>query len=830
MCLLVQPVFAQEESAGQNPLAALKAEVERVLGAARIPFTEEQDKAIVLMMEERRQASEELFGNLFDFRGGPTQGQEADRLRSAIEWMRNEFLTRLRNFLTAEQLAAWSRFDSITAPTAPNSEKRPGNAAPPQRMQNQTQYVRINNNSFTAEDPTFRFGRNNARGGQGGTEVIQRGGSGAFHGNVEFLFQDEALNAGRRFASNKPPYQERQVSASVSGPLIPRRLTSSLAFTRNEAKNVDTIRATLPDQVFALGITKPTTNKSLNSGNTIQLSDAHSLTFNGRYQTSASENQGVGGFTLPERASTSSSNGWNFEVRQFSTLSSRSIFETHFSINGSHNETEPATEGLRINVLDAFSGGGAQSRTRDDGRRYQFGNLYTRLGERLTIKSGFDGVYQTGRSLSESNFTGTFTFSSLESYIQGLPIFFRVNRGDPRVDTTQLEIAFFLQNDFKVTPRFTLMYGVRYQSQTNIADPNNADPRLGLAYAIGRATVLRAGGGIFHDRFTFDTVEDQRRLDGTRQYEIVIDQPSYPDPFRAGTVRNSLRSVRVTDPDIATPYNAVGMVSYERTFYTNLFVSAQVDINRSAHRYRNRNLNAPRDITSTIPRSCSPNQSSDTCVRPLSDSGNILSVESTGNEFSHFFRFNYRQRFSVFTASANYTRQTTWSDTPQNLTSNPINVGFTPDGLSSDQFNLRADRARVAFPFHIVSATVNAQLPLGVFLTGTMSGNTGQAYTIVTGKDDNKDTAVNDRPVGVKRNSEDGPNVLTFNFNISKAFFFGGKPGSTRTNANLFANMTNAFNRPNYARPSGIMTSPNFGKSTSAGTPREIEAGIRFQF
>jgi hypothetical protein len=42
--------------------------------------------------------------------------------------------------------------------------------------------------------------------------------------------------------------------------------------------------------------------------------------------------------------------------------------------------------------------------------------------------------------------------------------------------------------------------------------------------------------------------------------------------------------------------------------------------------------------------------------------------------------------------------------------------------------------------------------------------------------------------------------------------------------------MTDAFNHPNYAAPSGIMTSPNFGKSTSAGDPREIDAGLRFQF
>jgi hypothetical protein len=94
---------------------------------------------------------------------------------------------------------------------------------------------------------------------------------------------------------------------------------------------------------------------------------------------------------------------------------------------------------------------------------------------------------------------------------------------------------------------------------------------------------------------------------------------------------------------------------------------------------------------------------------------------------------------------------------------------------------------------------------------------------------------VNDRGPGQRRNGGNGPGYLSFDFNISKAFVFGANPvtpgpGNSRTNINLFANMTNAFNRVNRGEPSGVMTSPNFGKSTNAVNPREIEAGLRFQF
>src|SRR6185436_18960879 len=119
-----------------------------------------------------RKASEDLFGDLMDFRSGPTRGEDADRLNSAIDWLRNEFLSRLQDYLTAEQLTAWSRYQE--SQTTPRSGGVGGETRA--RAPQQTQYVRINNNAFTAEDSNYRGGA--FGGGNGGTEVIQRGGSG----------------------------------------------------------------------------------------------------------------------------------------------------------------------------------------------------------------------------------------------------------------------------------------------------------------------------------------------------------------------------------------------------------------------------------------------------------------------------------------------------------------------------------------------------------------------------------------------------------------------------------------------------------------------------
>lgn len=807
--LVAAPLAAQERSlTSQNPLPALMNEMRTVLADAKVPFTAEQERAIVLMMEDRRQASEELFRDLMDFTAGPTSGQAAERLQSAIAWIRDDFVNQLPDYLTPDQLTAWSRHTTAAASSAAGAGERASAAAA-----TRTQFVRINNNPFAAEMIAYRPRA------QSSTDVIQRGGTGGWHGRNEFLVKDDALDARNAFAANKPLYQQRRISLEAGGPAIPGRLTSSIFLTHTESENVDTIHATLPDGVFALGITRPAVTRTIGTRNTYQVSDAHSLAGNLEYGTTSKRNQQTGGFNLPERASNSRGHNWDVELRQFSALSPASVHETHVNVSRKKDATVPATEGVRIDVLDAFGSGGAQNSSETSNRTYGFGNLYTRWGERLTTRAGIEGTYARNRSLSLENFGGTFTFSSPAAYRDGTALTYRVSQGEPFLDMAQWELAAFTQHDVAVTPRLTLMAGARHEVQTNIGDRNNVAPRAGFAYSLGHATVIRGGAGMFYGRVALTYLATQRRLDGTRQLEIVIDGPSYPDPFQSGRVRERRPSVRVVDPRLRNAHLSTGMISVERTLSGNLWVAAMYDYGRETGRLRLRDVNAPADTTAPVPRACRAGQSEETCVRPDPGRGQILSLESSGLLKAHMLRLNIRQRFSIFNVSAEYLLDQTRQD------------GSPIPQLPMDSHDLRADWSFSKAPVHIISSTVNARLPFGVFLTQRLSAHSGEHYTITAGRDDNRDGSINDRPAGVGRNSETGPKYVNVDFNVSKAFFLGGGGGgNTRTNVNVFANMVNAFNRVHYGLPSGVLTSPNFGRSTSAVQPREIEIGLRFQF
>ncbi len=84
----------------------------------------------------------------------------------------------------------------------------------------------------------------------------------------------------------------------------------------------------------------------------------------------------------------------------------------------------------------------------------------------------------------------------------------------------------------------TLSPGLRYEAQTHLDDYNAFGPRFGVTWAPFKngKTTLRASAGVFYDWLNSGTYEQTLRVDGFRQQELNIINPTFPDPGAVGTI------------------------------------------------------------------------------------------------------------------------------------------------------------------------------------------------------------------------------------------------------------------------------------------------------
>ena len=106
---------------------------------------------------------------------------------------------------------------------------------------------------------------------------------------------------------------------------------------------------------------------------------------------------------------------------------------------------------------------------------------------------------------------------------------FSINTGNPEASVSQFDIGVYGQDDWRVRPNITLSYGLRYENQTNTHSPLNFAPRVAFAWSPGAANsahppkmVIRAGFGVFYNRFGENQTLLARRFDGVNQQQFLF--------------------------------------------------------------------------------------------------------------------------------------------------------------------------------------------------------------------------------------------------------------------------------------------------------------------
>ncbi len=428
--------------------------------------------------------------------------------------------------------------------------------------------IRINQNPFAAENdqPSGRI------------DILTRPGTDKFRGSAFSNFQDESFNSRNPFATNSPkraPFQVRQFGGNLGGPLVAKKASFFVDFERREIDDNELVKATILDGShipvdFGLGVLVPRRNITFSPRIDIQLNPNNTLIARYSFTHSSTANNGVGGFSLPERAYSTSFTQQDIQFTETSVLNASMINETRFQFSRQRSENIDTVTQYALNVASSFISGGSQiGSVNNTNQRWELQNFLA--WQKGTHSLKFGGRLR-GVSISDfnpNNFGGTYTFTgalvptldannlpifdqpifvdSLERYRRnqvlsdsnlpadeirrrgGGPSQFSIASGEPGASVSQVDFGIYAQDDWRVKPNLTFSYGIRYEGQTNIGSKFNFAPRIALAWSPGAANstkppsmVIRGGGGVFYNRFSENSTLQANRFNGINQQQFSI--------------------------------------------------------------------------------------------------------------------------------------------------------------------------------------------------------------------------------------------------------------------------------------------------------------------
>jgi hypothetical protein len=700
--------------------------------------------------------------------------------------------------------------------------------------------IRINQNPFSPEYDKLGLGR---------IEIFTKPGTEKLRGSVFYNFAHHFWNSRNPYAQKKAPFLLQEYGGNVSGPLN-KRSSFFLDVRRDQVDNGSIINAiTLDPQT--LGIINPFTDTpktinrriSINPRLDFQLNDRNTLTLRYTYLHSDTRDAGIGSFNLVSRGYHVSGDVQTVQLTETAVLSASVINEMRFQFFHANLETIANTFAPALQVLGSFNGGGAQvGHSYNTQGNYEFQN-YTSVVRKLHYwKFGVRLRGETVDNISPQNFGGTFTFgggsapvldtnnqpvldsagkvllapiTSIERYrrtllfqqlgftparireLGGGATQFSLNAGNPALLASQLDVGLFVGDDWRVRPNLTLSLGLRYETQTNIHDWRDVAPRIGIAWAPGAGgknarpkTVIRAGFGVFYDRFALSNTLTALRYNGVVQQQYVVANPDFFPTIPALAALASfqpMQTIQQISDTLRAPYIMQSALSFERQLPFNTTVAITYANSHGLHLLRSQDINAP------LPGTYNP-LVPNSGTFPLGHSGPAFQMESAGRYNQHQLITNVNARFNKnLSLTGSYVLNRALSDTdgvgtfpakPYDFSgeygpaATDVRHRFTLNGTISTKWNLRFS------PFVILDSGPPFDITLGRDLYGTtlFNGRPG----IPT--DPNKPGLIRtsyglldpnptpDEKI-LPRNYGRGPGSVMVNLRIAKIIEFGGERG-----------------------------------------------------
>jgi hypothetical protein len=627
--------------------------------------------------------------------------------------------------------------------------------------------IRVNQNPFSAEYDKLGYGR---------IEILTKPGTDQYHGQFFLSGNSSDFNARNPFeqlpaGTTAPGYESTQFSANVGGPLskkasfffnIERRDIHDLSIVSTPFVDPTTFQITQ----FSDAVTNPKTRMNLSPRLDYQITPTNTLTARYQYFRNTESNDNVGPFALQSQGENSFGSEQTLQVSDTQTVSARTINETRFQYIHEIANTTPVSALPAISVVGAFSSGGNTSgMSADTQNRYELQNItYMNFGKHA-LK--FGGRARVTKDDNESNarFNSAYTFSSLASYqttleelAGGLPLtdgpsYYSLSYnpiGTARASLSYFDLGLFAQDDWRLRPNITLSYGIRYESQNYLSDHFDFAPRVGLAWGIGGdgkskapKTVLRAGWGIFYDRFTSDLVLNQELENGLIQQNFLIQNPGFFNPNAVITpsqIPNATTSPQTTyslNPNLRTPYTMQTGVSVERQLGKFANVAVTYLNSRGNHQLYTEFMN-PNAAGQAPPSSI------------------LYEYQSEGVFKQNQFIINSSVRLPTKVSVSLFGYFTL------NYANSDTNGAAT---IPSNPFNLSEDYGRAAFDVRerlFVGGSIG--LPKGFRFSPFMIASSGSPFNITTGQDPYGDSAFNQLPSAATCSTTPVPGIVQTKF------------------------------------------------------------------
>ncbi len=739
--------------------------------------------------------------------------------------------------LTREQLEALSddpaelrrQLEDMAGPGAVISvDSFEGGALP---LKAQIRSIRISRDQFAAEYHSA---------GGVSVEIITQPGIGPIRVYSGAWLRDGSTSARSPFTPRRGPEQMRTYNLGLGGTLISQKSSFNLfTYGQNsyETPNINIV-GPLGGRSEALRVRSPREQMYLSGQADYALTLDQTLRLGYTMDRNNNRNIGIGAYDEEERAFSREYSQHTIRAQHMGPLGRRSFIRSRLQVYWNDSELRSAVETPTIRVNDAFTSGGAQVAGGTHNRTVNAAADFDHVLGIHTLRTGVAFDATSIRSDDTSNYLGTYTFESLDAFIARRPRSYTRRVGDPNVSYRHFQGGVYVQDDIRIRRNLTLSPGVRYETQTHVADYNNFAPRFGVTWAPfgNNRTTLRSSLGVFYDWMPMNTYEQTLRVDGVRQRELIVLNPAFPGLIDTGVEPPTNRYLLGSDIRLARLTRASAGI--DQQVFGGVRSSVTYSYTRGAGLLRGLNRNAP-----------------DNGVRPNQALGNIVEAVSDGRSRQHQVQLNVTInpgallpafnealiRFKRSTVFVNYT----FGD-ERNDTDGPFSLA--PSGILDDEWGLAPGHVRNRLNFSYNNQIIrNLQVATNVNIVG------GAAYGIRTGRDDNGDLVFNDRPAGVRRNTLSTSTNWTLNVYTAYTFVFGRQvtsipPGVTvigsggtaairtfdqgggRYRLTIGVQAQNLTNRANYTGYSGTMTSEHFRQPTAVEGMRKVMVGTQFNF